>query len=232
MLVELSGAGLTFLNNSTYRNMDFHALASILRRDAEISVVGLTPLSPAPRAVYLYVETRNMPAKVVTTEPPKTEPRRGEGVSIARSAAVDAVVTDEIPGPEPTFEQQVAGQPTYRVHVYHDTGERVTADGESRPVLKAQTSFGYFLSHSGAVAGWRHSLTAPPEAQLQEVAPNVYKIVVPNNGTMKVTTSIQAIEAGPIGLIGGCLAFPLNIILAILRAITRFFQKLRDLVTV
>jgi hypothetical protein len=72
MLVELAGTGmvpLTFKNSSVARNMDF-VTASKFERQCEISVKGLAPLAGSShRKVYLYVDTRNMPA--VVTSPPQ-----------------------------------------------------------------------------------------------------------------------------------------------------------------
>jgi len=42
VLVTLSGANINFLNDAIYQNMNFDS-ASLLQREAEISVVGLTP---------------------------------------------------------------------------------------------------------------------------------------------------------------------------------------------
>jgi len=67
ILVTLSGSNLTFLNDSVVHNMQF-APASLLARQAEINIAALEPFSPAPRAVYLAIETVNMPQ----TTPPGT----------------------------------------------------------------------------------------------------------------------------------------------------------------
>src|SRR5205814_8949135 len=66
MLVELeTDLSLTFVNNSIYRNMDIVQTMSPYRRMAQISVVGLKPIQSdvSTRDVFLYVETRNMPAR-------------------------------------------------------------------------------------------------------------------------------------------------------------------------
>ena len=49
--------------------------------------------------------------------------------------------------------------PSYKVHVYHDTGEKVTIGGRRR-VLNPQSSFGYLLNHAGALTGWKHALSS------------------------------------------------------------------------
>lgn len=67
MLVELSGP-LTFANTSVYRNMDFQHASVVENEDVEISVAGLQPLPESSyRAVYLFIERRNMPRKILQT---------------------------------------------------------------------------------------------------------------------------------------------------------------------
>jgi len=81
--------------------------------------------------------------------------------------------------------------PTYRIHAYHTTGDSVLANGVRRPILEAQTSFGYWVGHDGEVIGWTHRLEGE---RLVRLAPNYYKIEVPNNGTTTITTIIEALE--------------------------------------
>ncbi len=61
MVVNLSGAGLTFTRDSACRNMQFDT-NSISTHAAAIDIRGLTPVSPQPRDVYILVEKVNMPA--------------------------------------------------------------------------------------------------------------------------------------------------------------------------
>jgi hypothetical protein len=232
MFVELTGPGLTFLNNSVYRNMDF-VPASIFRRNAEISIAGLVPISAAPRAVYLYVETQNLPETV--SAPGKGESATGDQ-PLRRSAeptfsgtnAATVGTRDGTSVQQTTLEDELRTVPTYRIHVYHDTGETVMIGGTTQPVLNPQVPFGYFLSHSGALGGWRHQLSAPPEAQLQEISPNFYKIVVPNGGSVSVTTTVQALSPGILGILEGCLAMVLAILAALVGALAKLLQELRD----
>jgi hypothetical protein len=86
-----------------------------------------------------------------------------------------------------------AALPTYRVHVYHDTGNVLSIGGTARPVLRYQTSFGYEVNHQGELTGWRHGIDG---AGLELLAPNWYRIQVPNNGEVPVTTTIEAVEPG------------------------------------
>ena len=171
MLVELKSAaapGVTFTNASVYRNMDIVS-ASTFRRDAVVSVKGLTPLSTQPRDVYIYVETHNLPARVST---------KAQHTSIVGGATSNQEAARE-------------GLPTYRVHVYHDTGKAVMSGGKNRPILRYQTSFAYTVTHEGELDGWRHHINGPG---LVELAPGWYKIPVPNQGSTTVTTTIEAVE--------------------------------------
>lgn len=82
--------------------------------------------------------------------------------------------------------------PTFRVHVYHDTGERVAgSDGRSRPALRAQSSFGLYTYHEGALEGWQTSIQGA-----QRIADNLYLVSAPNNGSAKINIRIQAVDPG------------------------------------
>lgn len=82
--------------------------------------------------------------------------------------------------------------PTFRVHAYYDTGERITgADGNQLPVLRSQSSFGIYTYHEGSLEGWQTSLQ-----NAQRIADNLYLLSVPNNGTAKVNVRIQGVSPG------------------------------------
>jgi Putative peptidoglycan binding domain len=170
LLVQLSSSfdGEIFLNDSFRQNMTLVG-ASKFSRSAEISVVGLEPFSLAPRDVYLYLETVNMPTRVIDESPPQSPPIEEPRLLSTRGGRQDV--------------------PTYRVHVYHDTGKRTTLGGVSRPILKPQSSFGYFAQHDGNLIGWAARLHGAIR-----IAENFYLLRVPNNGVAKVNTVIQAIE--------------------------------------
>jgi hypothetical protein len=106
----------------------------------------------------------------------------------------------------------------YLVHVWHTTGEKLTGrDGVSRDVLEAQTSFGLYVEHDGALFGWKTALNAPG---LQEIAPNFYKVAVPNNGTVRIRNELEALET-PTDL-GSILAWLCALLRALLRALIRW----------
>ncbi|HEY6099652.1 MAG TPA: hypothetical protein VIW03_09495, partial [Anaeromyxobacter sp.] len=178
MLVELRSAaspGLTFTNASVYRNMDLVS-ASTFRRDALVSVKGLPPSPGGSRDVYLYVEPRGMPERAGT--PP--DARRARADEVARRGGAGPGSPD---GPRTL--------PSYRVHVYHDTGKVLTLGGVARPVLRHQTSFGYDVKHDGELEGWRHGLEG---AGLVELARDWYRIRVPDDASVEVTTTVEAVE--------------------------------------
>ena len=79
--------------------------------------------------------------------------------------------------------------PTVRVHVYHDTGERVTIKGKEYPVVRAQASYGYYVEHEGDLYGWDQALQGA-----QKIAPNFYLLAVPDSGVATVKNTIMAID--------------------------------------
>ncbi len=217
---------LIFRNQSIYRNMDFES-ASVLRRDADVSVVGLTPLADdrPDRDVYLYVETRNMPAEVESdwTIRDSSVVIGGYTIPLSEGDSVVRLNRDTLVGPDTVIiaggdtvfmpgrrqgnrsrairralergplnsEQVDAVMPTFRVHAYHATGDTLTRNGVSRPIVHAQTSFGYWVDHTGRLKGWRYRVDG---ARLERIAPDFYKLAVPNNGVAVITTEIRAVQ--------------------------------------
>jgi hypothetical protein len=80
-------------------------------------------------------------------------------------------------------------KPTYQVHAFYDTGRTLTHKGRTFKILAPESSFGYFVDHQGELVGWRHELTGA-----QQIAPDYYRIAVPENGDATITTTIEAIE--------------------------------------
>ena len=217
ILVTLSGTNLNFLNDSVFVNMNYNT-ASLLEREAEISIVGLAPFSATPRDVYLAIEKVNMARNTpganegqflsgTMTRLLRQDGPIGAKLKIARSILSDVGhnmssthaegaaqrldtlinVLSNAGLTESEFDQLF---PTFRVHVYHDTGEKVTGDdGQERPVLRAQSSFGHYVYHEGGLEGWQTSIEGA-----QRIADNLYLLPVPNNGSAKITTRIQAVE--------------------------------------
>jgi hypothetical protein len=201
LLVELtSTTGLTFTNSSIRRNMDFVS-ASTFTRKAQISIKGLTPFSPDGRDVYLYVETLNMPAKIKpggdggTGNPTTPAGRTGNpNGPLTPQQLQELAARGEI-----TDQAMDASLPTYRVHVFSDSGTTITVGGTKHPLLVPQGGFGFRVIHAGDLIGWTHQIFGDGFT-LQEIAPNFYRIKkVPNGGAVNVVTTITAVEPGGSG---------------------------------
>jgi len=181
MLVELTpkgASGISFLQDSAYRNMDF-VPASVFERTAKIDIKGAAafPGGATEREVHIYVKTMNMPAHATGPQGVVTDKQR------------------ERTGPERSpYEQATDALATYEVHVYHDTGKRSTVNGKEVRQFEAQVPFGYFVKHEGALEGWRHSLEALNGVTLTELSPNYFKVNVPEGGSILVKSTIEALE--------------------------------------
>jgi hypothetical protein len=203
--VQLSGP-FTFLSDSVVRNMDI-VQASRFERTAEINVRGLGELAGPKRTVYLYLDITNMPERVPT--PPERDPDGGRERLLARYRAEHGGNVRQGDGdggfpPEdpPTLDDIAEGQPSYRVYGFYETGERWRFDGEDVGVLAPQTSFGYFVEHTGPLYGWQYELTGPG---IKRIAENLYRLHVPNEGFETVRTRITAHEQRPPWWKRGCL---------------------------
>jgi hypothetical protein len=188
MLVELksSAPGLTFTNASVYRNMDLVS-ASKFKRDALLSVKGLTATPGGARDLYLYVETQDMPERASPTPPP-------ERTAVPTKAHDQTEGRNNLEAGRPVPSEGQGSDhplPTYRVHVYYDTSKVVSLGGTTRPVLHHQTSFGYQVTHQGDLQGWRNELEG---IGLVKLAPNWFRIPVADGGQVSVTTTIEAVE--------------------------------------
>jgi hypothetical protein len=233
ILVELSGPGLLFTRSSLFQNMSV-VHASNFTREAEISVKGLASIGTPHRTVYLYVQTLNMPTSL---SPPSQRPTRtgGDGQlplavtpalgqGVAAGVHIDAAGNADgesppplPPGPPPPRWQEET-RPVYIVHAWHTTGETETgSDGVTRDVVEPQTSYGLYVEHSGPLFGWDHKLTGPG---LVEIAPDFYRVSVPNNGSVAVTTSIESLEVP--NDFGSLLAWLWALLKALLRLILRW----------
>jgi hypothetical protein len=205
ILVELSGAGITFFSDSARRN---HLIqkASEVRKTARISIEGLAPIPGGGpnRDVYLAVETVNMPASSkegnqtmrVWDDAKLALLRRREFDPDTLEILVNRGLTAALDSRELTLDSIIEMLPTYRVHVYHDSGEHLTVNGVDYPILAPQTSFGMLLDHVGDFYGWEHDLSFPPGVLQEKITPTFLRIHVPNNGKVKAHVRIQAVEPG------------------------------------
>lgn len=174
------GPGLTFLNNSVLRNMDF-VPASEFNRDATIDIQGLAPLSGNPRDVYLYVVSRNMPSIVDVVW--KDAFNKLLGAPADRNDQKTQAILHRM-----SFGQLQDTVPSYRVYVFHDAGKKVTISGKDYLIVHPQSGFGYYVVPHADVAGWVSTLQGA-----QQIANNLYRVAVPNNGKAKVSNKIAAL---------------------------------------
>jgi hypothetical protein len=79
--------------------------------------------------------------------------------------------------------------PTYIVHSYYDTGKTVTIKDVKHPIYQPLTSFGYFIQHTGLFFGWQPSMEGAAS-----VRPLTYKVTVPNDGAVKINTTINVFD--------------------------------------
>jgi hypothetical protein len=86
--------------------------------------------------------------------------------------------------------------PTYKVHAYHETGDSAIVEGVKLPILRPQTSFGYWVDYRGELRGWKHSLKGVGTT-LEEIAPNWYKLSIPHHGTATVRIAIDPLAPMP-----------------------------------
>lgn len=216
ILVELSGAGITFQPSSVWQNMNF-GNASRFEQVAEINSVGLgqLPGGEPERDTFLLIEKLNMPAGGLSTTPPSKPPVLSDDPERRRDAAREEEVVGVLQSAEGVAtpsEQLDAAKPTYRVHVLHDTGLTVERTSGTLRVLAPGTSYGYYIDHAGKPAGWSDDVVGATK-----VAERFYRLAVPVEGVARVTNVIEAHDAP-----GGWLAW----LLRLLRRLWRFLKKL------
>ncbi len=187
MQVELStngssSGGVTFANKSAFRNM-YAVPASLYREQAIIDTRGLPKIKgTAGHYIYLYTETRNMPYTVTDPSIPQAGVKLASNIGIfSREGA-------------PTYDQIAKVMPTMAVHTYWDTGKTTTINKKKLAVLEPMSSYGNFVTHDyqkeGAVYGWDAHLEGATQ-----VGPHTYRVYVPNEGRVSVTTSIEALPS-------------------------------------
>jgi hypothetical protein len=187
MLVQLSSdIDITFDSDSTVQNMNF-VPASLVTEDAEISLAGLPETADAHRDVYLYVERLNLPSHI-ESNPCKFDQKEDSPLSIEEQRAELNRKVQE--GNFSLKDAAKADMPTYRVHVYHSTGQKLALGGVERDIVHIQPSFGFFLLHDGPLFGWDHRLQGA-----EQIALNYYRLAkIPDGKAAKVTISVEGLE--------------------------------------
>ncbi|MBZ5569170.1 MAG: hypothetical protein LAN64_15130 [Acidobacteriia bacterium] len=67
-------------------------------------------------------------------------------------------------------------------------GKKVTISGKDYLIVHPQSGFGYYVVPHADVAGWVSTLQGA-----QQIANNLYRVAVPNNGKAKVSNKIAAL---------------------------------------
>lgn len=123
-----------------------------------------------------------MPARIDATAKKPAEGRQLASVAQKRPVVID----------KSAYEKLAESYPTYEVRVYRDAGKRGTGSRAHR-LLEPQVPFGYFVTHEGPLEGWRAKLEGVG-VTLTEIFPGYFKVKVPEGGSVRVKTTIEAIE--------------------------------------
>lgn len=95
---------------------------------------------------------------------------------------------------ELTTYQTLAGSwPSYEIYPFYDTGRVRELGGKKHPVLKSMPSWTYYFEHDGRFFGFEYGLDVVG-SKLEQVAPNFYKVVVPNEGSLTIVDRVVARE--------------------------------------
>ena len=173
---------LVFGREAWWNNMQMRE-SSVVEETAIVSTQGLRGLG-AGRDVYLYVEQLNMP---------RVQTEVGTNGAAVGARPIEQPLDPDVAGMyargRMSADALEARMPTYRVHVFHDTG--VVAPEGAR-VLMPAPSFGYYLYHQGPFYGWRDELTA---AGLVSLGGNLYKVHVDTDDSAKVKVHVESVES-------------------------------------
>lgn len=113
----------------------------------------------------------------------------------------DACLPDDVVNPEGAdapagSEEQLLARawPYYHVRAFYDTGKRSVIKGASRPILAPMPDFGLFIDHTGAYYGWSDTLQLLTTSGVTwtAVAPDVYRVRIPNEGKAEVLVQVTA----------------------------------------
>jgi hypothetical protein len=196
MLVELSSPTFTFLNDSTYRNMHF-AEASLFELSAQVSVrsLGPDPFGFARRNVFLCVQRLNMPAQVNPQDIERLQHLgnavwKGRGRLSAEAGLAAGGSASDYVAEDDRIDLIERFTPVLKVFAFHETGETVLARGRTFNVWKQQISFHHVLNHTGPLHGWDYQIDGA-----DMVAPDIWKVRVPNENFAIVTPRVLAKES-------------------------------------
>jgi hypothetical protein len=207
LLVDLAsapGSGpYLFSPQSAWQNMMFTGASRIVKpATLDIKALPAIPGGGPNRDLYVYVQTRNMPSKVTASQP---TPGVGQlsGAAQERLAKLQLPKTGTIGSKEAqriaaaasagqiSFDEVQAIMPTYIAYVWHDTGKKIGTGPGAMKLLEPQASFGMFTWHDGNINGWRAGFEGQ---NITQIAPNFYKISVPEGSAVRVSTLVTACQ--------------------------------------
>jgi len=206
MMVEMftTDPTVVYTKSSSYNNLRA-VNASTFSKQAEVSIVGVKPLPRSKtRDVYLHLQIKGMPKVVNRTYLERMAGWLKEGmppnIAIFTELVAAAVTRPKVSAKpsdvaalakavmKTTIKDILNYAPSYQVHGYYDTGDKLkVANGAPLRIFRPLTSFGYVVSHQGALVGYENRLYgATPVSQ------NLYAVQVPNKGSIRVNTALQA----------------------------------------
>lgn len=198
----VSVQGLQPLAGSTHR--DVFLLVKTANMPAPSNEPYFLPLDAMKRATALAQRPPHIPPAKRAEDPKKNEAKAATTKAV-KALASTAPQVEAPPFPlDPDlahdgFEALNSVWPTYEVHAFHDTGRTVTLRGKKYRLIEPQIAFGYFVSHQGQLYGFQHALEGAEGVVVTQLAPDYYKLSVPNNGSVKIKSTIEAVETK-----GGC----------------------------
>jgi hypothetical protein len=187
MMVQLnSTANVQFDTQSQFMNMHVAAHASHFEQTARIDSSGVAPLKgQTGHWMYLVVETRNMVQDIPNGI---DSPYSQKILDRLLNGSCDGEFCQRSPN---AIDYTAKYFPTMLVHVYHPTGLHKKIKGKSIEVYEPQSSYGYYVSHDGKLYGWDAGLKGKG---LKRVSDNTYRIWVPNDKAVDVTTTVDALD--------------------------------------
>jgi hypothetical protein len=87
-----------------------------------------------------------------------------------------------------------AEYPTIEVFPYYDSGQTKIVRGQTRRRLVGMPSFTVHATHTGNFYGFLNGLVMEDGTQITKVAPDVYKLTVPNEGVSRIRVMVSAEE--------------------------------------
>lgn len=207
LLVDLSSAAGNppryFSPQSAWQNMMFTGASRIVKSATlDIKALPAIPGGDPNRDLYVYVQTRNMPAKLAAENgrvgvqqlPPNAKDRltQLELPKVGTIGSKDAArIAAAAKAGRLSFDEVQAIMPTYIAYVWHDSGKKLKLGPNTYPLLEPQPSFGMFTWHDGNINGWRYGFEG---RNITELSPNFYKVSVPENGAVRVSVLVTACQ--------------------------------------